>query len=64
MDIEVKNADKNDKTTRRKIYEAIYKSDFGEFKLFTKAFTEHYKIIQTIHKIFHLKSIRRLKPSL
>ena len=63
MDIYVKHIDKNDKNTLRTIYEAIDETYFGEVKIFTKAFPDNRKNTQTSHKIFHLKSRRRLKPS-
>ena len=62
MDIDVKNIDENDKNTWRKIYEAIDEPYFGYFTLFTKVFIENCEIIQITQKIFHMKSIRRLKP--
>ena len=38
MDLDVANINKNDKHTRRTIYEEIYSTYFGEVKLFSRSF--------------------------
>ena len=43
MDIYVKDIDKNNKRTRRTIYEAIDAHHFGNAELFTKAFLDNCK---------------------
>ena len=60
MDLYVADIDKNDKNTRRTIYEGIDKNYFGEVKQFQEQVSIFVKIIQMIHKIFQLIP-RRIK---
>ena len=43
MYLDVQNFDKNDKNTRRTIYEEIDELYFGEVKIFYKEFLDHCK---------------------